>query len=103
NACRRACSDEAVSVLSSGGRQTTSAPKRRLTSAISGSSVDTTVRVTKDAPRAASMVQPIRGLPHKGRTFLRGTPFDPPRAGMMATTSNKGHPSLAVQVGYRDR
>jgi len=26
----------------------------------------------------------MRGMPPRGRTFLRGNPLDPPRAGMMA-------------------
>ena len=74
-----------MSPLSSLGRQTTSAPYCADTAATSASSVDTMTLVTYAACRALVMVWAISGWPATSRTFLRGMPFDPPRAGITAT------------------
>src|SRR6267142_2776642 len=57
-------------------------PQRRPSSAISSSSV---LRITCEsacAANATSVVYCSRGLPSNERTFLRATPFEPPRAGI---------------------
>src|SRR5207244_7894408 len=69
------------------GRSSTSAPRVRAAAAISGSSVETTVRLTVALPSAASTVHASIGLPPSGVRFFRGIPFEPPRAGMRARTS----------------
>src|SRR2546426_2113399 len=70
----------APSMASSAGRRNgTSAPYRRATSRISGSSVDTTTRSSVSHRRAVSMVCAMRGFPQRGRRFFFGTPLDPPR------------------------
>lgn len=89
--CSSAASDEAVSPLIDAGRVITSAPSARAAAAISSSSVETMTRSTSRAARAAAMVCAINGLPARARTFLRGTPLEPPRAGMMAM-----HPGAVV-------
>src|SRR6516165_1694650 len=65
----------------------TSAPYSRAAAAISSSSVETIVRVIVAASSAVAIVCATSGLPASGRTFLRGRPFEPPRAGMSARTS----------------
>ena len=63
----------------------TSAPQFLATFAISLSSVLTiTLSITLELT-AASILQAINGLPSKFLTFLRGSPFEPPRAGMRAS------------------
>jgi hypothetical protein len=76
-----------VSVASSGGRTNgTSAPHLRAVSAISSSSVETMTRSSRLASRAAPMAQAMSGRPATSTRFLRGIDFDPPRAGMTAST-----------------
>jgi hypothetical protein len=82
--CWRALTVVAVSVASSGGRRMTRAPQRSATAAISGSSVETAKPPRRFEASAASMDQAISGLPAISLTFLRGMPFEPPRAGMTA-------------------
>src|SRR5690606_25867490 len=53
--------------------------------AISASSVLTTTKSTLRDASAARMVCATSGSPARSRTFLRGTPLEPPRAGMIAT------------------
>ena len=71
-----------VSSASSAGRWSTRAPAARATSVISASSVDTTTSRSCRAATACSTVQASSGLPATSRRFLRGTPLEPPRAGM---------------------
>ena len=66
----------------------TSAPNRRETSAISGSSVDTTVLVTIFDANAWAMEWPTNGLPLISTRFFLGIPLDPPRAGIIANVFN---------------
>src|SRR5690606_9469258 len=71
------------SAASSAGRMNgTSAPAACAAAAISASSVLTTTAARPGASSAASIVQAISGLPAIGRTFLRGIPLEPPRAGI---------------------
>ena len=53
----------------------------------SASSVETIVRVTRRDFRACSIECAINGFPPTGMTFLRGIPFEPPRAGTTARIS----------------
>src|SRR5258706_70552 len=62
----------------------TSARARVLIPAISSSSVDTTTRAARPLCSAASMLQATIGLPWSCLTFLRGSPFEAPRAGIRA-------------------
>src|ERR1043166_2428151 len=55
-------------------------PHSRQTSAISSSSVDTTIRSSDRLADAASSVHAMSGLPARGEMFLPGIPFEPPRA-----------------------
>src|SRR2546430_1233163 len=80
-------SDVAVDEASTAGRSIPSAPASRLTDAISASSVDTMVLVTRRDRRACSIVCATRGRPATSRTFFFGNRCDPPRAGMIARTS----------------
>ena len=50
--------------------------------AISSLSVETTTRASHEAESAVRTAYDSNGLPAKGLKFFRGTPFDPPRAGM---------------------
>jgi hypothetical protein len=52
------------------------------TAAISASSVLTIVRVSRRLARAASQACSSSGRPASGARFLRGMPFEPPRAGI---------------------
>ncbi len=70
------------SCASASGRGWTTAPSDSATSAISASSVDTYTRSNTSDASAASMVHASIGRPPSGRMFLRGSRFDPPRAGM---------------------
>ena len=54
------------------------------TSAISSSSVDTTMLAKTSDFLVAARTWPINGNPPRSTIFLRGMPFDPPRAGMTA-------------------
>ena len=56
------------------------------TSAIASSSVLTMTRSTKRLARAAAIVQARSGLPPTEQRFFRASPFEPPRAGISATT-----------------
>ncbi|MDQ0728419.1 hypothetical protein QFZ21_003419 [Microbacterium sp. W4I20] len=56
-----------------------------LTAAISSSSVETTTSSIPTAATAARTARSTRGTPPTRCRFLRGTCFDPPRAGMIAT------------------
>ena len=80
-------SELAVSSANSAGRSMTCAPHSRATAAISGSSVETTTRSTRVAASALVTARATSGMPPTRRRFLRGTPFDPPRAGMTTTVS----------------
>src|SRR5512139_3921842 len=64
----------------------TSQPHSRATAMMAASSEDRITRSRRRAPRAASIVQAMRGLPPAGRTFLPGSPLEPPRAGITAST-----------------
>jgi hypothetical protein len=66
----------------------TSAPNRSETSAISGSSVDTIVRVTIFDANAWAMEWATNGLPLISTMFFLGIPLDPPRAGIIANVFN---------------
>jgi hypothetical protein len=65
-------------------RNGTSAPNRRAISAISRLSVLTTTRSNKPLSSAAARVYAMSGFPARGRMFLPGIRFEPPRAGMIA-------------------
>lgn len=78
-------SDAELSPLNSAGRRMISAPKARLVSAILGQSVETYVFSKLGVRAAASRIHPMSGLPRNGTRFLSGIPFEPPRAGMIAT------------------
>ena len=74
-----------MSPESSGGRiKGTSAPYFFAISAISSLSVETITRSISLQDNAATIEKAIMGWPHRGRMFLPGTPFEPPRAGMIA-------------------
>ena len=62
-------------------------PTPRAIAAISWSSVETTTRSMDAVRRAAAIARATSGTPPTRRTFLRGTPFEPPRAGITATIS----------------
>src|SRR3990167_11199382 len=68
-----------------GRKKGVSAPYFFATLAISGLSVETMVRFIRGLFRAVSIAQAINGLPQKFLMFFPGTPFEPPRAGTMAT------------------
>lgn len=53
--------------------------------AISGLSVETITESKHPLSIAAMIVQCISGLPWKSAMFFPGRPFDPPRAGIIAT------------------
>src|SRR5258708_17510049 len=55
--------------------------------AISVSSVETITRVTLFDCKPAAIEYAINGKPAKLRMFLRGIPFEPPRAGIKAKIS----------------
>src|SRR6185312_8923531 len=80
----RADSLVAVSPLISAGRTIDSAPHSWATRAIIGSSVDTTMRLISGVARACATLYESSGWPASRRMFFLGTPFDPPRAGIMA-------------------
>src|SRR5262245_3146240 len=86
----RAAEVGASSPAIAAGRRTTSAPADLATSAISSSSVDTTTRSSVRASRAVRTQRATSGSPSTRRTFLRGTPFDPPRAGMTPSADISG-------------
>ena len=76
-----------VSSVSSGGVSicsvTTSAPDLYATSAISSLSVITITRSRDRTSRAVLIEWTIRGTPATIRRFFRGTPTEPPRAGII--------------------
>ena len=88
--CSSTCISTANVVASSVAKPTglgsTSAPAICATSAISGSSVDTTKRSINCDCSAAAMLQSISGRPQKGRMFFPGRPLLPPRAGIAPRT-----------------
>src|SRR3954467_8640886 len=56
---------------------------------MSAESVVTIVRSMRFARRPAAIAQAMTGAPASGCTFFPGTPLEPPRAGIKATTSDK--------------
>ena len=82
----RADSELAVSVDSRAGRAMISAPSILAAAAIARSSVVTTTRSTSAAWRADAAALATSGTPPTSRRFFPLTPFDPPRAGMTAST-----------------
>lgn len=89
-ACRTAASEVAVSPAMAAGRSTTSAPAWRAAAAMAWSSVETTTSVTRRAARHSRTARATSGTPPTGRRFLAGTPLEPPRAGITASTRRTG-------------
>src|ERR687895_240044 len=79
-------SGEVSCAYSEGRTKGTSAPHFSATDAISASSVLTTTRVTRPDSRAWRIDHAMRGLPPISITFFRGMLFEPPRAGISAST-----------------
>ena len=71
--------------FSAGRANGASQPNFLATAIISSSSDDNTVRSIHLDPRAASIVQAIKGLPPASVRFFPGRPFDPPLAVMTAS------------------
>jgi hypothetical protein len=76
----------------------TRAPARRATAAISASSVDTKTDPTVELASSVCTARATSGCPAIVLRFLRGTPFDPPRAGMMAHTPAVLMPAVLVDT-----
>ena len=89
-ACRITSSIGVSSAASGEGRMNgTSIPCARASAATSGSSVETTMRVSAREARAASKVYSTSGRPASGARLFRGMPFEFRRAGM-----SPGFPSV---------
>ncbi len=95
--CQESHSGDSSLAKSAGLMKGTSAPYRLATVAISSSSVETNTRSIKRLARAISMACAIKGFPASMRIFLRGTPFEPPRANIPATISGFTIVRLAVR------
>jgi len=95
---------EAASVASSAGRRKgTSASAARAAAAMSGQSVLTMTRVMERTDRQASMARAMSGTPFTVRRALRGTPREPPRAAMTATTSQSARGMFTSRRAGSDR
>ncbi|GDY54352.1 hypothetical protein SVIO_049750 [Streptomyces violaceusniger] len=76
----------AVSPAMSVGRWMTTAPAPRAAAAMPVSSVETTTSVTRRLARHSMTARATSGTPPTAARFFAGTPFDPPRAGITAST-----------------
>ncbi|MDF3149155.1 hypothetical protein [Streptomyces sp. T21Q-yed] len=85
-ACSTAASEVAVSPAMAAGRSTTSAPAWRAAAAMPWSSVETTTSVTSLEARHSRTARATSGTPPTGMRFFAGTPLEPPRAGITAST-----------------
>src|SRR6185369_14158198 len=91
-----------VSVARAAGRRKgTSQPQARAAAMIASSSDDSTRRSTLRAPRPASTVQARRGRPPSGSMFFFGSVFEPPRAGINASTLRVPITEHLVEVAVR--
>ena len=84
-ACRSADSLEAESDDKSLGRMMTSAPYADANRAIDSLSVETYTAETEEESWSACIVRTSSGMPPTCCRFLSGIPFEPPRAGIIAT------------------